>query len=120
MAQLLNVCRLSMKRFILAMVILSSIFLMLIVAIRQTTAYHQLKAQEYMTQGLYDEAMQEFAHTTSQVKILKASVQLFGKLNALLVGLSILFFLSHLILKKSIPKDHVQKIKITKDFHPEI
>lgn len=103
-----------MKRFILLMAILSSIFLMLIVSIRQSTVYHQTKAREYMSQGFYDEAMQEFSKTASHIRILETSINLFGKMNALLAALGILFFSTHFILKK--PQTHVPKVKITQEF----
>ena len=104
-----------MKRYVTTMsLVLSTALLLMSVAFRTVSA-HEVQAKEYISQGLYDEAIQEYEALSFHSKLLRNMVQLFGKFNSFLALTGIFFITTGLLIKT--PNAHVKKIKITKDFN---
>lgn len=81
----------------------------------QTVSAHETQAREYLSQGLYDEALQAYEASTLHSKVLKVFISLFGKFNSMLAFLGILFIATGILIRpSSLP---VKKIKITKEFN---
>ena len=106
-----------MKRAFTSLIVSVSAFLLVFVSIHQSVAQHKVLAQNYLSEGLYDEAMQEYHQSTFHQELLKGLVHLFGEFNAFLAILGTLFILSGLLLKKPLTKRPVKKIKFTEEFN---
>ena len=104
-----------MKRFITFMAVLTSAFLMLIVTIQQSVAKHSAQAENFISEGLYDEALSAYHQSSFYMKFLGKTVHLFGEFNAFLAILGIFFVLSGLLLRPS-HKGRVKQIRITAPF----
>lgn len=89
-----------MKRVWLTVTIILSIFLMTVASVRQTIAQHEVQAKFYISQGLYDEALQEYNRSFTNLSMLKSTIHLFGEFNAFLTTLGILFLASGLLIRR--------------------
>jgi ABC-type multidrug transport system permease subunit len=104
-----------MKRTVFTLSILFAVFVLLISSMRQSAAEQKQIARDYISQGLYDEAMQAYTQSQSHFSVLKATVRLFGEFNAFLAILGILFIITGLLIKKP-QAILVKRVKFNRDF----
>lgn len=89
-----------MKRVWLTVAIILSVFLMTVASVRQSIAQHEVQAKSYISQGLYDEALQEYNRSFTNLSMLKSTIHLFGEFNAFLATVGILFLASGLLIRR--------------------
>jgi len=89
-----------MKRVWITVTIILSVFLMTVASVRQTIAEHEAQAKVYISQGLYDEALQEYNRSFTNLHLLKSTIHLFGEFNAFLTTLGILLLSSGLLIRR--------------------
>jgi len=90
---------------------------MSIVAIRHSAAIHKAQAQQYLSEGLYDEAMQSYQHSFLRLGIFEKTVHLFGEFNAFLTTLGILLIFSGLLIKRKRQPLRIKQVRITRPFN---
>ena len=89
-----------MKRVWITITMILSVFLMTVASVRQTIAQHEEQAKTYIEQGLYDEALQEYNRSFTNLSMLKSTIHLFGEFNAFLTTLGILLLSSGLLIRR--------------------
>ncbi len=105
-----------MKRLLTLMGIGTAAFLIVIASVKLGITQQEADAKLYLSQGLYDEAMQAYARSSLYGSLLKGAVLLMGEFNAFLALFGILFFGTGLYLKKWQNKSAVKQVKITEEF----
>ncbi len=73
---------------------------MTVASVRQTIAQHEEQAKFYISQGLYDEALQEYNHSFTNLDMLKSTIHLFGEFNAFLATVGLLLLGSGLLMRR--------------------
>lgn len=106
-----------MKRIFLIISVAVSISLILLASIQQSNAEYEAQAQKYLSEGLYDEAMQVYHHAHLHLGLLKTIVHHFGKFNAFLAILGTLFILTGIFLKKKSSSKRLPLVRVTQDFN---
>ncbi|HBQ20368.1 MAG: hypothetical protein A2Z91_05360 [Deltaproteobacteria bacterium GWA2_38_16] len=106
-----------MKRFLTIFGITIAVFLLSIGALRQSMAQHEKLAKAYVTEGLYDEALQEYHHFSTTTALFKSTIRLFGEFNAFLAIVGLFFIAGGFLIKKPLSKNHVNRIRITKNLN---
>lgn len=105
-----------MKRLLTLMGIGTAAFLIVIASVKLGITQQEADAKLYLSQGLYDEAMQSYARSSLYGSILKGAWLLMGEFNAFLALFGFLFFGAGLYLKKWQNKSALKQVKITKEF----
>jgi hypothetical protein len=105
-----------MKRLLTLMGIGTAAFLIVIASVKLGITQQEADAKLYLSQGLYDEAMQAYARSSLYGSILKGVLLLMGEFNATLSLFGFLFFGASLYLKKWQKKSPLKQVKITEEF----
>lgn len=106
-----------MKRLLTFMGTGTLIFLILIAAVHLGVSRQEAMAKLYLSQGLYDEAMQAYASTSFYGSILKGTVLLMGEFNAIVALIGFLFFCAGLYFKKWQSKSPLKQVRVTEEFN---
>jgi len=106
-----------MKRLLTLMGTGTVSFLILIAAVHLGMTRQEETAKLYLSQGLYDEAMQAYASSSFYGATLKGMVLLMGEFNAVVALIGFLFFGVGLYLKKGGRKAPLKQVKVTEEFN---
>lgn len=106
-----------MKRYLTFMGTGTVIFLILIAMVHLGISRQETMAKLYLSQGLYDEAMQAYAGSSFYGSILKGMMLLMGEFNAIVALIGFLTFSAGLYFKKWQKISPLKQVKVTEEFN---